>query len=108
MNEPIHKTLSPTGRIGSMRVLALLGVVLFVGISLYASREPAAVRDDDKAAAPTARAVAAANAFLDALDANQREKALYEFGSDRKPRWSNLPVTMVPRNGVRLGDLTKA
>jgi hypothetical protein len=73
------------------------------------SREPAgAVIDDEKTAAPTAHAVAAANAFLDALDAKQREKALYEFNSERKPRWSNLPVTMVPRNGVRLGDLTKA
>jgi hypothetical protein len=109
MNEPIRKTPSSAGRGGSARFLALFAAVLFVGISLYASREPAtAVVGDDKAAAPTTHAVAAANAFLDALDANQRDKALYEFGSERKPRWSNLPVTMVPRNGVRLGDLTKA
>jgi hypothetical protein len=107
MNEPIRKTLPTTGH-GSARFLALLGVVLFVGISLYASREPAtAVVDEEKAAAPTAHAVAAANAFLEALDAKQREKALYEFGSTRKPLWSNLPVTMKQRNGVRLGDLTK-
>ena len=32
---------------------------------------------------------------------------MYEFGSEKKPNWSNLPVTFVPRNGVRLGDLTK-
>ena len=109
MNESLRKTPPATGHVGSTRFLALLGVVLFVGISLYASREPAtAVVDDEKAGAPTGRAVAAANAFLDALDAKQRDKALYEFGSERKPRWSNLPVTMVPRNGVRLGDLTKA
>jgi hypothetical protein len=108
MNESIRKTRSTTGH-GSARFLALLGAMLFVGISLHASREPAtAVVDDEKIALPTTRAVAAANAFLEALDANQREKALYEFGSDRKSRWSNLPVTMVPRNGVRLGDLTKA
>ena len=108
MNEPIRKTPSSTGR-GRARFLALFAAVLFVGISLYASREPAtAVVGDEKAAAPTSRAVTAANAFLDALDANQRNKALYEFASERKPRWSNLPVTMVPRNGVRLGDLTKA
>jgi hypothetical protein len=109
MNEPIRKTPPSTGRGGRARFLALLGAVLFVGISLHASREPAtAVVDDQKAAPPTTRAVAAANAFLDALDASQREKALFEFGSERKSRWSNLPVTMVPRNGVRLGDLTKA
>lgn len=112
MNEPIQKTSSTTRRSGSARFFALLGAVLFVGISLYASREvppaPATtVWDDEKAAAPTPHAVDAANAFLNALDAKQREKALYEFDSDRKSRWSNLPVTMVPRNGVRLGDLKK-
>src|SRR5919199_180768 len=32
---------------------------------------------------------------------------LYEFDSAKKPSWSNLPVTMVPRNGLRLGELTK-
>ena len=53
-------------------------------------------------------AVAAANAFLDSLDAGQREKAVYEFDSSQKSRWSNLPVRMVPRNGVRMGDLTAA
>lgn len=109
MNEPIRKTMPTSSGNGSARFLALLGVVLFIGISLYASRQPAtAVAEDDKAATPTAHAVASANAFLNALDAKQREKALYEFDSDKKPQWSNLPVTFVPRNGVRLGDLTKA
>ncbi len=114
MNEPIQKTPPTTGRSGGTRPLALLGTVLFVVFSLYVSGgwlppAPAtAVVDDKKPAAPTPRAVAAVNAFLDALDAKQREKALYEFGSERKSRWSNLPVTFVPRNGVRLGDLTKA
>ena len=65
-------------------------------------------RQDDKPTPETARAVAAANAFLETLDAKQRDKALFEFRSPKKAGWSNLPVTMVPRNGVRLGDLTKA
>jgi hypothetical protein len=51
--------------------------------------------------------VAAANKFLDALDAKRGKKAVYEFGSKKKSSWSNLPVTMVPRNGVELGELTK-
>jgi Protein of unknown function (DUF3500) len=62
---------------------------------------------EKKAAASTPRAVESANAFLDSLDGKQREKALYEFGSDKKPKWSNLPITIAPRNGVPLGDLTK-
>src|SRR5919199_1601722 len=32
---------------------------------------------------------------------------LYEFDSPKKPSWSNLPVTAVPRNGLRLGELTE-
>jgi hypothetical protein len=109
MNKPILKTLPTAGRSGSARFLALLGAMLFIGIALYISREPAAaVVGDEKAAAPTSHAVAVANAFLNTLDDKQREKALYEFNDGRKPRWSNLPVTMTPRNGVKLGDLTKA
>src|SRR5262249_13694214 len=49
----------------------------------------------------------AATAFLESLDAGQRGKVLLPFGSDRKPRWSNLPVTMVTRNGIPLGELNK-
>jgi hypothetical protein len=114
MNEPIRKAPPGTGR-GGQKALAVFGAVLAIGASLHASREwspaPATAvaggQKDEKGAAPTAGAVAAANAFLDALDARQREKALHEFGSEKKPNWSNLPVTFVPRNGVRLGDLTK-
>jgi hypothetical protein len=88
--------------------------VCLVGLLLYASRasvqpaKDAVQKDDDKPSAQTARAVAAASAFLDTLDEKQRDKALLDFGSGKRSGWSNLPVTMVPRNGVRLGDLTKA
>jgi hypothetical protein len=93
----------------------MLSTVLLLALSLYASRAPllpapAAASGgpkDQKPTSPATRAVAAAAAFLDALDAPQREKALYEFGSAKKANWSNLPVTFVPRNGVRLGDLTR-
>jgi hypothetical protein len=107
MNEPILKTPPTSGRRGA-KTLAMLGTVLFLVLSLYASRAwrpPASA--DEKAPAATARAVKAANAFLDALDAKQRKMALLEFGSKEKSRWSNLPVTFVRRNGVRLGDLSK-
>jgi hypothetical protein len=54
-----------------------------------------------------ANAVAKANAFLQTLDDQQRGKVLLAFDSAKKPSWSNLPVTLVPRNGLRLGELTK-
>jgi hypothetical protein len=111
MNEPTVKTPRTGGR-GGRKTFALFSTVLFLGVALYASRfplAPAPANDvgDKKPQAAAPHAVAAANKFLDALDARQRAKALYEFGNPKKPNWSNLPVTMVPRNGVRLGDLSK-
>jgi hypothetical protein len=90
----------------------MFSAAAIVSISLYASRltlSPAPAEDvkDGKPVAATLHAVAAAQAFLDSMDAGQRRTALYEFGSPKKSRWSNFPVAMVPRNGVRLGDLTK-
>lgn len=113
MYEP-NQIMSPATGHGGRKAFAMFAAVLFAGLALYADRSslppaPAAARaDDPKDKQPAApRAVEAANTFLDALDAKQREKTLLEFGSEAKPNWSNLPVTFVPRNGVRLGDLTK-
>jgi hypothetical protein len=111
MNEPMLRTPPATGR-GGRKTLALFSTVLLFGVALCASRSsllpaPGDAPKDKKVEAATPHAVAAADKFLGALDAKQREKALYEFGSAKKSKWSNLPVTMVPRNGVRLGDLTK-
>jgi hypothetical protein len=120
MSEPRSQEPAPAGagRRAAVKFLPALATVALVGFSLYASRaavrpaaEPAprsqaggAARGD---AGTTAKAVAAANAFLEALDAAQRARALLAYDNDKKPKWSNLPVTMVARNGVRLGDLTK-
>jgi hypothetical protein len=114
MNEPNRNPPHGAGG-GGRKASAMLGAVVLLGAAAYLSNSPlppapaaAAQGPKDKnPAAPTAGAVAAANAFLDALDAKQREKALLDFGSDKKPNWSNLPVTFVPRNGVKLGDLTR-
>jgi hypothetical protein len=90
-----------TGPSRATKLAAVLGCVGLFAFSVYFSRE---VAGDDQV---VATAVAKANAFLESLDAGQRDKALLEFDSAKKPSWSNLPVTMVPRNGLRLGELTK-
>jgi hypothetical protein len=56
----------------------------------------------------TGKTVAAAKAFLATLDDAGRAKASYAFNSDQKSKWSNFPVGMVPRNGMRWGDLSAA
>jgi hypothetical protein len=55
-----------------------------------------------------AKVVAAANAFLQSLDAPQREKAAFPFDSPQKKNWSNLPTGVYQRNSLRLGDMSAA
>src|SRR5262245_56469787 len=94
--ESLH---SRTGR--AVRLWPALACVGLLAFSVYFSRDLTGGDQD------IANAVAKANAFLDTLDAQQRGKVLLEFDSAKKPSWSNLPVTMVPRNGLRLGELTQ-
>jgi len=54
----------------------------------------------------TTEIVAAANAFLATLDDRQRDKVSFDFNdAAQRTRWSNLPVNMVERRGLRMGDL---
>jgi hypothetical protein len=91
-----------------------LSTLVLVGLALYASGRlgqpgsATAKPAQDNDPAQVTKEVAAGKKFLDSLDENQRAKALLEFDSKKKAGWSNLPVTFVPRNGVRLGDLTPA
>lgn len=113
MNESLCNT--PPAGAGGRKVLALVAAVGIIGAALCLARQPlpdapvaiAGDSKDKKETPPTAGAVSAAHSFLAALDDKQREKATLDFASDKKPNWSNLPVTFVPRNGVRMGDLSK-
>ena len=58
---------------------------------------------------PTARIVSAANRFLATLDQQQRGAVSFAFDDDaQRARWSNFPVRMTPRAGLKLGDLSAA
>ena len=54
----------------------------------------------------TGQTVAAAKAFLATLDDAGRAKVTFPFDGDQKSKWSNFPVGIYPRNGLRWGDLT--
>jgi hypothetical protein len=90
-----------TRRTPAAKLAAALGCVALLALSVFFSQD---LKGGDQV---VANAVTKTNAFLDSLDAQQRGKALFEFDSAKKPSWSNLPVTFVPRNGLRLGELTK-
>lgn len=50
--------------------------------------------------------VAAAKSFLATLDEKQRQSVQFAFDDDRqRVRWSNLPTTMVPHGGLKMGEL---
>jgi len=92
----------PTKRTHAFRLAPALGCIGLIAFALNFSRD---VAGGDQV---VANAVAKTNAFLETLNAQQRAKASFDFESAKKPSWSNLPVTMVPRNGLRLGELNKA
>src|SRR5580698_4673141 len=51
--------------------------------------------------------VDSANGFLSSLDEGQRSKVMFEFNdAAQRTKWSNLPTTMVPRAGLKMGDLS--
>ncbi len=59
-------------------------------------------------AADATDSVAAAQAFLGTLTAEQRAVALLALDDPARPNWSNLPAGAIKRNGVRIGDLNDA
>ena len=58
---------------------------------------------------PISRIVGAANTFLSTLDEKQRQSVLFAFDDEKQSaRWSNLPITAVPRAGLSLQELNVA
>src|SRR5439155_8923578 len=83
----------------------LISVLISIPIAAIAMQRAAAPRTAPSAAGTTARVVAAADAFLATLTADERQKVLFGFTSSQRTNWSNLPSGIFQRNGLRLGDL---
>src|SRR5262245_37175110 len=71
------------------KFLAALGTLLLVGATLVAARAfqrpDTGLIQEGQAPEHTAKAVAAAQKFLQGLNDEQRTKATYEFNSDKRP-----------------------
>jgi hypothetical protein len=93
--------------------LALLAVVLGLQVGtvdVYSRVTPVSATQspNPEGLRATARAAAAAEAFLKTLDEAQRKKVLFAFSDDTQRRnWSNLPTGIYQRAGLRLGELTE-
>ena len=83
----------------------LISVLISIPIAAIAMQRAAAPRTAPSAAGTTARVVAAADAFLATLTADERQKVSFGFTSSQRTNWSNLPSGIFQRNGLRLGDL---
>jgi hypothetical protein len=95
-------------RPSGIKFLAAIGTVVLLGAAIASSRglQPAQQAQESDVPAHTTKAIAAADKFLQSLDDTLRAKASLDYDSAaNRARWSNLPG--VPRNGVRMGELTK-
>jgi len=93
-----------------MQTLTFLrSTILRLIVFLAATTLLNSIRLEAAAAGQTQKIVGAANAFLDALDDAQRGKVSFDFNdAAQRKRWSNLPVTMAERRGLRMGDLKQS
>lgn len=84
---------------------AFLGTMVALGALVAA---PMRLRSET-ASTPTVAVVEAAKTFLSSLDEAQRAKEIFAYNDQKqRARWSNLPVSFVPRAGLALGELSKA
>ena len=90
-----------------MQALPSAGKPLVRSLILFAAMATfSLVRLEAAESAQTQKIVAAANIFLATLDDAQRGKVSFDFNdAAQRKRWSNLPVNMVERHGLRMGDL---
>jgi hypothetical protein len=82
-----------------MRMNQTIRTSLLISVSLSATLAQTA----------TSRIVSAANAFLSTLDQKQRQSVSFAFDDEKqRQRWSNLPISIVPRAGLSMGELNPA
>lgn len=89
----------------------LPALVLAAALAVQPALAHDAPHAGDRALAPadaqTLAIVDAARLFLDSLDAAQRQSAVFPFADQaQRLNWSNFPDPVVPRAGLRWGDLS--
>jgi len=83
----------------SFVAVCAIAVALWASPSLNAAAPPTA----------TDHIVTTAKAFLSALDDAQRRKVMFAFDdAQQRTRWSNFPVSFVPRGGISLMEMNAA
>src|SRR5580700_4797372 len=82
-----------------MRINDIVRISIPISLSLGAAMAQTA----------TSRIVSAANTFLSTLDQKQRQSVSFAFDDEQqRKRWSNLPISIVPRAGLSLKEMNPA
>ena len=97
---PFHSDRDYLSTVKLLRPLLLVavGVLLFAGFAQRVAPPPAS--------AVATKVVGAANTFLATLSEAERTKVTFDFSSNQRTVWSNLPSGIYQRNGLRIGDLS--
>src|SRR5579864_3514322 len=78
-------------------------------IGFFAAVLCCGVAQGQNSSSVASKIVTSANSFLSSLDEGQRSKVMFDFNdAAQRMKWSNLPTTMVPRAGLKMGDLSGA
>ena len=75
-------------------------------MSLSASGQHSGAMETPPGSASARQATTAAVAFLSGLSESQRTAATYSFTEANRTNWSNVPMFVHARPGLRIGDLT--
>jgi hypothetical protein len=82
-----------------MRINYIVRISIPISLSLGAAMAQTA----------TSRIVSAANTFLSTLDQKQRQSVSFAFDDEQqRKRWSNFPISIVPRAGLSLKEMNPA
>ena len=90
------------------RSSVLPGFALLICLGLATPTLPLIGAETAAVTASSERITATATAFLKSLTAEQRQSAVFPAGDPERKDWSNLPHTIHPRKGIRLGMLDAA
>ncbi|MFZ4828744.1 MAG: DUF3500 domain-containing protein [Phototrophicaceae bacterium] len=90
---------SATYRATLLRVsMVLVFILSALGTSVVSAHEEAGMVAD--------AIVQNAQQYLNTLDESQTANSVFEFDSDQKYTWSNLPTNMVQRAGITVGEMS--
>jgi hypothetical protein len=82
-----------------MRINDIIRISIPISLSLGAAMAQTA----------TSRIVSAANTFLSTLDQKQRQSVSFAYDDEQqRKRWSNFPISIVPRAGLSLKEMNPA